>query len=913
MGILMKFKKQSLAVLIHCLCIGGVYAESASASAQIQVKKDSERYFQIPANQLAYVLSSFAAQAGVVLSFDSSILKGQQSDGIVGHYSVAEGFDYLLANQPYRVQKQGSTYILVAKSNVISNQPAHVQSNERPSVSQHQIQNNAVILPTIVLTAEQNKQVNTTRLNREQINQFRGTSNGDVFSDIAGLQVNSMRNEAGALDIGIRGIQGEGRVPIVIDGSLQSSHTFRGYQGESDRTYIDMDLISDIEVEKGASRAKFSVGGIGGIVKMRTLGVDDILLPGRQSGVMLKGSFYNNNKTPEIAENEKDQGNYIIRNKLASSNFQNGAGTVAFAFKNDIVDLIAAYSKREVGNYFAGKHGADFYKEKDMAELDPGQEVVNTGYQSDSGIIKAGINLTDEHRIELNTRRHVQKAGEVLSFYWGRYPVKDPNSPPGHYLKDEDGNFIRDSNGFIVYVPQAEIPDTFKMAQWPMGKAAVNAYSMNYTYKPKNNSLIDLEFGLWQTQGKYDQHNGIGNSAHQGDQYRGSYQDYRSGLNLENTSKFNADDLIVNYGLTYDIQRMKPRNLYGKEAARDAQREEYSAFLNGDYHFNDFTLSLGTKWHKAEVEDYADQNIPMRSVENSDLGDNGYAVRKYKGEFDWMGQLNYQIVNGIDVYTKLSSMYRSPSLFESSVSGQTFSYDPDLPLSSENSRIVEFGFIGQRDNLFVENDQLSFNLNYFRNQTNDFLTQEAVKKDIPSVITPEFILPYTTSYTFKNLDRLVLKGVELDLAYKHPSFYVSLNGTLYQPPKVCADSKHECNQVGGAWSLITTRLPPRKIFNITVGKSFFENKLNVGARAKYHSEKSNPKDWLQGTGIAGRAVTELSSETIVDVFASYRINPNLEFSFNVDNLTNRYNYDQGTVISMPIPGRTMKAGVEFKF
>ncbi|MBP0685772.1 TonB-dependent receptor, partial [Mycobacterium tuberculosis] len=80
--------------------------------------------------------------------------------------------------------------------------------------------------------------------------------------------------------------------------------------------------------------------------------------------------------------------------------------------------------------------------------------------------------------------------------------------------------------------------------------------------------------------------------------------------------------------------------------------------------------------------------------------DKGYALRDYDGKIDWMAQLNYQLLNGIDVYAKLSNMYRSPSLFESTVSKQTFSYDPDLPIKSENSRLVEFGFIGHNDNVF---------------------------------------------------------------------------------------------------------------------------------------------------------------------------------------------------------------------
>jgi hemoglobin/transferrin/lactoferrin receptor protein len=896
----MKFKKQTLAVLIQCLCISGIYAK-ATSNISTSTKSASEKYYQISGNHLGYVLSTFAAQSGVVLSYDANMIKGLKSKGINGYYSVKDGFDFLLSEQPYQVEKQGTTYLLMPKSATVSRTIDKSKTVKNQNVTLQQSDIDYVTFPQIKVHAELHPdKVNTTQLNREQISRFRGTGNGDVFSDLAGVQTNSLRNEAGAIDIGIRGMQGEGRVPIVIDGSLQSSHTFRGYQGESDRTYIDMDLISQIEVEKGASRAKFSVGGIGGIVKMRTLNADDILLPERQSGVMLKGSFYNNNKSPNTSDNEKEQMSYLLRNKLSSNNFQNGSGTIAAAYRNEIFDLVAAYSKREVGNYFAGKHGIDYYEARDSVDVGPGQEVVNTSYKSDSGIIKAGINITDEHRVEVNMRRHMQKAGEVMAFYWSRSQVIDPNSPPWGYI---DGKYV---------LPQY-IEGAYQMPQWSLGTAAINAFSGSYTYKPKDNKWFDLELGLWHTNAKYRQHNGMLGmlNASYGDQYWGSFQDDRSGINLENTSKI--DSLTLNYGLTYDEQRMKPQNLIERETARNGLRQESSIFLNGDYVLNNYTLSLGSKWHKAKVKDYGDQYRAMTPVANPDLNDKGYALRKYDAEIDWMAQLNYQFVNGIDVYGKLSNTYRSPSLFESTVSKQTFSYDPDLPITSENSRLVEFGFIGKRDHVLAENDHLKFNLNYFRNQTNDYLTQGVQRKDIPNQITPDYILPYTTSYTFLNYKEVVLKGVEFDLAYTHPSFFVNLNGTLYQAPKVCPASQSDCNEVGDSWSLISTRLPPRKIFNITVGKNFLEDKLMLGARAKYHSEKKNPKGWLAGTGVSGRAVTEISSETIVDLFASYKLNPNLNLSFNVDNLTNRYNFDPGTVIGMPIPGRTIKVGFEAKF
>ena len=92
-------------------------------------------------------------------------------------------------------------------------------------------------------------------LDAEQLRRARGTGNADIFSALPSVQVNNIRNEAGAIDLGIRGLQGEGRVPVLIDGDLQSTHTARGYQGTSDRTYIDSDLISKVSVEEEPATA----------------------------------------------------------------------------------------------------------------------------------------------------------------------------------------------------------------------------------------------------------------------------------------------------------------------------------------------------------------------------------------------------------------------------------------------------------------------------------------------------------------------------------------------------------------------------------------------------------------------------------------------------------------------------------
>ncbi|WP_434525043.1 TonB-dependent receptor domain-containing protein [Photorhabdus asymbiotica] len=743
-----------------------------------------------------------------------------------------------------------------------------------------------VKLGEIAVTAKRDK-FDSEYLDRKKITRFRGTANGDIFSSVSGVQVNNIRNEAGAIDVGIRGMQGEGRVPVIIDGSLQVTHTFRGYQGESDRTYIDMDLVKSIQVEKGASQSKYATGAIGGLVEMRTLGAEDVILPGENFGILFKGSVYNNNRKPHVPADELGQQRYLMANGIKSNTFNNGSATTAIAYQNDSIDFIVAYSKRAVGNYFAGSKGIERYGED--ATVSAGQEVVNTSYESDSGIAKVGLNLTDNQRLEVNFRRHVQKAGEVLSAYWNKAP-HDTGDP-----------WIT----FSWYAPDG----VDSMPQWSLGSAIVNAYSASYSYVSEDSRLVDFNLGLWKTTAKLDQHNGYGLGKY-GDQYKHKYSDDRKGINISNRSSLSLLPLTFDYGAILQEERMTPHSKHyslrydpemresvpWKEItpnARNGRRTERMAFLNTTLDYPLVTMTIGSKLHNAKVSDYYEQNHI-----------------NYGTKADILGQFSLHVTKNIDLYAKASDTYRNPSLFESTTSSQTYNYDRHNPLRPENARSWEAGVAGEFNDVFTTNEKIDFKASYFDNRVKDFISAAQLPKNPGE---PE----WRSNFSFRNYDKVALKGIELAASYDNHSFFVDASAVFYRKPQICSRAEaskygdSECNEIGYHWSLVSTRIPPERAFNLTVGKRFLNDDLTVGARLKYHSGKQNPKDWLQGT--AARAVVAIPSEKIIDLFASYTVNPQLELTFNVDNLTNRYAFDPGTVIGMPIPGRTFRAGLEVKF
>lgn len=99
-----RFKALSLAIgLGLTVTLAPLPAALAADSSAAQA-----RDYAIAPGALANVLAQFAAQAGVPLSFAPHVLDNHQSDGLHGHFGVADGFAQLLAGSGYRLVTTGN-------------------------------------------------------------------------------------------------------------------------------------------------------------------------------------------------------------------------------------------------------------------------------------------------------------------------------------------------------------------------------------------------------------------------------------------------------------------------------------------------------------------------------------------------------------------------------------------------------------------------------------------------------------------------------------------------------------------------------------------------------------------------------------------------------------------------------------
>ena len=353
---------------------------------------------------------------------------------------------------------------------------------------------------------------------KEDVETFKGNTVSDLFSGLPGVYSGEARN-SGALDPNIRGVQGQGRIPVTIDGTEQAITVWRGMFGANNRNYVDPNIISSVYVEKGPSFNREVKSGIGGSVALKTLEADDIVPKGQKYGVEIKAEASNNSIKPRKATYAENVDYRTLENPLNVMGgywrfyaddsdrltprfggkhkfLEDKAYRIAAATKQDNFDAILTYAYRNKGNYFSGKKGAHRYgfysidnaenlrrlQEQGIKELSPeapiiglfytpGGEVANTSLETESWLGKTTFRLPNNQSIKFGLRHTHSTFGEVM---------------PSRILSG--GGFQGDN-----------VDSQNKIAEWPQAWVKQRAYNIDYSWKPEGSRWIDLNASLWAT------------------------------------------------------------------------------------------------------------------------------------------------------------------------------------------------------------------------------------------------------------------------------------------------------------------------------------------------------------------------------------------------------------------------------
>lgn len=204
-------------------------------------------------------------------------------------------------------------------------------------------------------------------IGRQEIENRGGARNtADLFRGVAGVDAVIDRQNPG-LNVNIRGLQDQGRVNMSVDGARQNFQ--QSGHGATAFAYIDPELISRVEIDKGPTSTAGGAGVIGGVVNFRTLEFEDVAFPDKQGGVRLNATTGTNA--------------YDFNGSLAA------AGKVSDAF-----EVVAALSHKELGEYEAGKRGKLLYS----GEGEPAEFTTQDQW---SWLLKAKAEINDQNTVKL--------------------------------------------------------------------------------------------------------------------------------------------------------------------------------------------------------------------------------------------------------------------------------------------------------------------------------------------------------------------------------------------------------------------------------------------------------------------------------------------------------------------------------
>lgn len=118
---------------------------------------------------------------------------------------------------------------------------------------------------------------------RNEIQTFGNQRVDDVLRTIPGTFTQQNQQNPG-VSVNIRGLEGSGRVNMMIDG-VRQDFGFMGHNA-TNMLYVDPALLAGIDVQRGAVSTAGGAGALAGTANFRTLGVGDIISGGKNWGAL---------------------------------------------------------------------------------------------------------------------------------------------------------------------------------------------------------------------------------------------------------------------------------------------------------------------------------------------------------------------------------------------------------------------------------------------------------------------------------------------------------------------------------------------------------------------------------------------------------------------------------------------------
>jgi len=863
-------KNRSRAIFLtttaFALLCGGMEApaqttRTAQTAAQSTASQAARVPFDIPAQPLASAVGAFGRQSGLQVTLSSTQAGATRTNAVIGSFTPAEALARMLAGTGVRGSVRGTSAVISLGGAQASDLTITDGSTALEAITVGKSARNAATGAGFQGTPDwvYETPASISVVSREAIEKKQPRNAYDLFSGVSGVSVAGAAQNPGVA-INVRGLQDQTRVTTTIDGARQNFQ--QAGHGYTSNVYVDPALVRTVEVEKNAAAGVGSGGSHGGVVGFRTLTADDVLLEGENAGGWVDAT--------------------------TGTNAYEFYGSAALAARtSDNIDIVAALSRKHLGEYAIGGNGT-------LVGNPGGDKPVFTGSDTTSGLFKAGLDLENDQRIE---------------FGFVGYDASFTTSTALATLQNT--NHVRNLTGTLTYTWQPDDP------------------------------LFDLKGQLWwnQTENR---------------QWRSGRNDYGEfdvkyglttyGFNLENTStaELPAGDLTFHYGTEIFLDRAgadavnhdagdagntwwftgpNPKGerwLSSTFASAKYEHEEWlEASVGGryDYYRIKGSSTIDGGQVQTGTETYcAIATLPIAScpaalqrtrpiysdvTHNIDIDQSG-------GRFSPEALVAVKPWEGIQIFGKYAEGFRPGTLGEmllgGSHIGNLMDYAPNANLKPETSQTWEAGLNIKADDLLTGGDSLRFKAAYFNKTVDNYIALGTVSG------TPAAGGQVSGYYAYTNLlGDSRLRGVEIEANYDAGLYYAggSFTYTKGNFSTIYSDDPWGNATSTGNGTILYISVAPKYRFTADVGLRFFDDRLNIGARA--NRVVPSAQLGLFSTTYKARPFTTF------DIYGSWDFNENASLRFAINNLTDVAYVDPMNSSDFPAPGRTATLSLKVRF
>lgn len=267
----------TLSLLTAAILLAGAQATPvlAAGSAEQPARSLGNYSFSIAQQPLVSALNAFTSITGWQVGLPAELGQGVASPGVRGALPPEKALERLLVGTNLSYRKVGDNSIVLEKR--ASGSTLNLEQVTISATRQEQDVNS--VPNTVTVKGRQ-------QLDRQNVNTLK-----QLVRDEPGVSVGGTGQRGGGIsNYNIRGIDGD-RILTQVDGVEIPDSFFNGPYANTQRNYVDPEIVKRVEILRGPASVLYGSNAIGGAVSYYTLDPDDIIKPGQDVGARLKSGY----------------------------------------------------------------------------------------------------------------------------------------------------------------------------------------------------------------------------------------------------------------------------------------------------------------------------------------------------------------------------------------------------------------------------------------------------------------------------------------------------------------------------------------------------------------------------------------------------------------------------------------------